>query len=429
MLRVMFLRQRQALLQAEQTDLQTRAAAFPTREAELASQVQAAQGQSDLAAAEQAITDFTREQETVRDRLAAIASELQDIVSEIDAAEAAAAAAGAGDPANTSSSRSNGADWNRRCADFQKTGRMRYRALDLITRAAATLSSSTGVIGPTGVSGINDAAGSTVSGFIDMITVTDCTGMASYKVAMVDGDPTASAGTEGTVPTQSSTTFKAVELVGKLYSLIDYISKQIRKMSPLNYEAKINERIRKALRAVLSKMVITKILASAQNSTLAVKAASGAALFTPDLLSKIILSYGGDEGVDGAACLVLPKADLQAFAAVRGKNEYLPVYSIKPDGSNPSTGIIQDNNGLSCRYCLSKDVPALSTATLSGTATKGMFYGNPKCAEMGVWGEVEVTVNEGYKFGEGLLTILGEVTADAEVTTKNGFVVLSATTA
>jgi hypothetical protein len=89
--------------------------------------------------------------------------------------------------------------------------------------------------------------------------------------------------------------------------------------------------------------------------------------------------------------------------------------------------VIKDNNGLSCRYCLNKNVPALSTSTLSGSATKTMLYGNPQCLEMGMWGGVEVNVNEGYKFGEGLLTVLGETTADAAVTVKNGFVVVTAT--
>ena len=97
--------------------------------------------------------------------------------------------------------------------------------------------------------------------------------------------------------------------------------------------------------------------------------------------------------------------------------------------ANPSMGVIKDNNGLSCRYCLNKNVPALSTATLSGTAKKTMFYGNPQCLEMGMWGGVEVNVNDGYKFGEGLLTIRGETTADADVTVKNGFVVVTAKTA
>lgn len=433
MLRTQILRQRLAILQTEENSLRTREAGFAAREAEVAAQVRAADNEADLAAAEAAVTAAEQEVATVRDRLAAVATEIDDIVAQIDEAEAAAATAAAAvsgaEPADDTRSRRSSAEFQRRCADFQRTGRMIYgNARSLITRAA-TLSTTTGVIGPTGVSGINDEAGSAVSGFIDLITVTDCTGMASYKVAMVSGEPAASAGTEGNVPAQSSTSFSSVELVGKLYDLIDYVSAQIRKWSPLNYEAKIQEKVRKALRAKLSEMVISKILASKQNSTLPITGATGAALFTPSLLSDIILAYGGDEGIDGAACLVLPKEDLRAFAAVRGKNEYLPVYSIVPDASNPSMGVIKDNNGLSCRYCLNKNVPALSTATLTSSGTKGMFYGNPRCAEMALWGGVEVGVNEGYKYGEGLLTIKGEVTADAEVTVKNGFVVVTGKTA
>ncbi len=427
-MRVILLRQRLSLLQQEESALRTREAGFATREAELTAQIQAAANDADLAAATAAAAEFQRDQQTVRDRLNTIADEAAAALADIEAAEAAAAAAAA-EPASDERSRRSSGDFQRRCLNFLQTGRMVYENVrSLITRAATT-TATTGVIGPTGVGGINDAAGSNVSGFIDMITITDCTGMASYKVALVTGDPAAAAGTDGTAPAQSSTTFDSVELTGKLYNLIDYVSSQIRKWSPLNYEAKIQEMVRKALRAVLSKMVITKILASEQNSTMEVKAATGAALFTPTLLSDIILAYGGDEGVDGAGCLVLPKADLKAFAAVRGKNEYLPVYSIVPDASNPSMGVIKDNNGLSCRYCLSKDVPALSTATLNTSGIKGMFYGNPKCAEMGLWGGVDVLVNEGYKFAEGLLTIKGEVTADAEVTVKNGFVVVTAKSA
>ena len=65
-------------------------------------------------------------------------------------------------------------------------------------------------------------------------------------------------------------------------------------------------------------------------------------------------------------------------------------------------------------------------ATLTTTATKHMFYGNPQCAELALWGGFEVEVNEGYKFAEGLLTVRGEVTADVDVTVKNGFVVVTA---
>ena len=58
-----------------------------------------------------------------------------------------------------------------------------------------------------------------------------------------------------------------------------------------------------------------------------------------------------------------------------------------------------------------------------------MFYGNPQCAELALWGGVDVAVNDGYKFGEGLLTVLGEVTAAADVTTPKGFVVVTAKSA
>ena len=48
---------------------------------------------------------------------------------------------------------------------------------------------------------------------------------------------------------------------------------------------------------------------------------------------------------------------------------------------------------------------------------------------MGLWGGVEIDVNDGYKFGEGLLTIRGEVMADQDVTVPNGFVVVTAKSA
>ena len=202
------------------------------------------------------------------------------------------------------------------------------------------------------------------------------------------------------------------------------------KQSPLNYEEKVRESARRALRRKLNAVAANAILASTLNTAHALEAdksaTKGSVLFDEKLLSNIILAYGGDEGVEGSACLYLNKADLLAFAAIRGKNEYLPVYSITPDAANPSTGIIKDNNGLSCRYCLSKDLTALSTATLTTTATKHMFYGNPQCAELALWGGFEVEVNEGYKFAEGLLTVRGEVTADVDVTVKNGFVVVTA---
>ena len=425
MLKVMILRKRHKKMLEDAAALRTQLSGFATRESELATQVENATTDEEIAAAAAAVAEMEAAQKTAQERLDTIIAEAEAIQDEIAAAEAAAAAAGAGDPDESRSRRGRTPDFARRCQEFQRTGRMVYEnARSMVTRAAVA-TTSTGVIGPTGVGGINDAAGNTVSDFLDLIKIVDATGMAAYKVAYMVEDAAANNRTEGAVPTESNPTFGYVEMTPKMKGLITYISREIRKQSPLQYESKVNESTTRALRKILSKMAIDAALASSLNDTLTVTGATGAELFTPHLLSDIILAYGGDEGVDGAAVLTLNKADLKAFAAVRGKNEYLPVYSITPDTANPSMGVIKDNNGLSCRYCLNQNVPALSTSTLSSTAKKTMIYGNPQCLEMPLWGGVEVNVNEGYKFGEGLLTVLGEVTADAAVTVKNGFVVVT----
>lgn len=435
MLKIMILRKRHKKMLEEAAQLRAQQAGFKTREAELATQVENATTEEEISAAAAAVAELEAAQKSTKERLDTIIEEAEAIKAEIEEAEAAAAAAGAGDGSGDDGSeesrsrRDSGAAFQRRCQEFQRTGRMVYEnARSMIKRAAVTTSTQ-GVIGPTGVSGINDPAGNTVSDFLDLIKITDATGMAAYKVAFLLEDAVAGARTEGTVPTESEPKFDSVTLTPSLHGIIAYISREIRKQSPLQYEAKVNESVTRAMRRILSKLAIDKVLDSPLNTTMEIIGASGAALFTPHLLSNIILAYGGDEGVDGAAVLVLNKADLKAFAAVRGTNEFLPVYSITPDATNPSMGVIKDNNGLSCRYCLNKNVAALSQASLSSTATKGMFYGNPQCAELALWGGVDVEVNNGYKFGEGLLTVLGETTADAAVTTPNGFVVVTAKSA
>lgn len=443
MLRIMMLRKKLQTLQDEATTLRAKQVTFKTREGELAAQIEEAKTEEEISAAAAAVEELEKSQKTTKERLQTIKDECDAILEEIAAAEEAAAAAGAGDGSgdgtNTEdgsadsgearSRRTSGAAWVKRCKEFQRTGRMVYENARSLVKRAAITTKSTGVVGPTGIGPINDLAGNTVSGLIDLIKITDCTGMSSYKVPYEASDPEAADFTDGQAPSESEPTFGSVELTPKLSGLLAYISREIRKQSPALYAEKVEESVRRALRRVLSKKAVTALLASALNVVMELTAATGAELFTPKLLSDIILSYGGDEGVDGVATLFLNKLDLKAFAAVRGTNEFLPVYSITPDPANPSLGTIKDNNGLSCRYCLSKDITALSTATLSSTATKTMVYGNPQCLEMGLWGGVEVNVNEGYKFGEGLLTIRGEVMSATDVTVKNGFVVVTAKTA
>lgn len=436
MLKVIMLRKKQDQLEKREAELRSKLAGYKQREDELAQAIADAT-EEDTSDIEAAVAELETNQADTKAELKKIRDDLDKVIGEIEDAEKAqedalAGETGTGDDGEARSrSRSAQRFDTRAAAEFQRTGKRTYKDVRRFLRANPTpvLSSSTGVIGPVAVGGINDPVGGP-SALIDLLKITELEGNAEYKVAVMTADSTANTFTEGAAPTESEPTFAEVSLKPSNVGTLAYVSRMIRKQSPLNYEEKVNESARRALRKKLTGIAVTAITASTLNDSFALSAAStattGAALFDHNLLSNIILAYGGDENVDGAAVLFLNKKDLKAFAAVRGTNEYLPVYSIIPDTATPSTGIIKDNNGLSCRYCLCSDVTALSDLSLATTAKKTMFYGNPQAAELALWGGFDVEVNDGYKFAEGLLTVRGEVLADVDVTTKGGFVVVTA---
>lgn len=431
-LKILMLRKRLTEEEKNNAALRAKLAPFAQREKELERSIEEASTDEERSTVQAAVETFESEREAARQAVTASDALISDLRSQIEAAEQEqqAAASAAGENRNGGTGRQRGGMELREAQEFQRTGRHVYRDVRSLLRATPLLTSATGVVGPTGVDGINDGFVG-VSSLVDLLKVTDCTGMANYKVVYLSGDAAdASAITEGSSPTESEPTFGSVELTPSNYGTIGYISNEIAKQTPLNYEAKVRESARRSLRRKLNSVAVTAILASGLNESMdlsaAASATTGAAFFDGALLSNIILSYGGDEDTGGVGVLFLTKEDLKAFAAVRGKNEYLPVYSITPNAANPSTGIIKDNNGLSCRYCLSKDIKSLSTLTLTTTATKTMFYGVPSNAELALWGGFDVRVDSSYKFAEGLLAIRGEVTADVDVTVKSGFTVVKA---
>lgn len=439
MLKVIMLRKKQDQLEKREAELRSKLAGFKQREDELAQAIANAT-EEDTSDIEAAVAELETNQADTKAELKKIRDDLDKVIGEIEDAEKAqedalAGETGTGDDGEARSRRRSAQRVDTRAAaEFQRTGKHTFQDVRRFLRVSGgagtpVLTSSTGVIGPTGVGGINDPVGGP-SALIDLLKPTDCTGMAAYKVAVMTGDAASAALTEGSAPTESEPTFDSVTFTPTQYGTIAYVSKEIRKQSPLNYEEKVTESARRSLRKVLTGVAVTAITGSTLNDKFALSAAAaattGSVLFDQNLLSNIILAYGGDEGVDGAAVLFLNKKDLKAFAAVRGTNEYLPVYSIVPDAATPSTGVIKDNNGLSCRYCICSDVPALSDLALTTTAKNTMFYGNPQAAELAIWGGYDVEVNDGYKFAEGLLTVRGEVSAAVGVTAKGGFVIVTA---
>ncbi len=268
----------------------------------------------------------------------------------------------------------------------------------------AVLVSSGTIATPTAVDGITDNGFAKVSSIVDLVRVVNCAGMGANKIAYQKTDAVAAGQTEGGAIAASDPTFGFVTITPESVAVLSSISKQAKKQTPLQYEAKVKESAMVALRSKVAAIITEKVLASTLLGTQTVAALDHTAL------RKIALGYGGDEGVNGEAYLFLNKADLVALGDARGTNEKKAVFEIIPDTANPNTGVIKDG-GLTVRYCLNKHLTA-------GT----LLYGQPKNIELDLFSNYEIAVSEDFYFDKLMDAIRGDVELGADVIALGGMV-------
>ena len=283
--------------------------------------------------------------------------------------------------------------------EFVRTSKTSLKAEE--TRAV--LVSSGSIATPTEVSGINDNGFVGVSSILDLVKVVNCEGMGKNRIAYSKTDAAAATQTEGGSIGGTGSTFGFVDINPESIAVIDAISKQSKKQSPLQYEAKVKEKAMLALRKSASALIIRDVLASTILGSKTITA------LDQNSVREIALSYGGDEGVEGEAYLFLNKEDLMTLGKVRGANEKKAVFDIIPD-ANTNTGVIKDG-GTIVKYCLNKNLTA-------GT----MLYGNPKNIELDLFSNYEVKVSEDFQFDKLMDTIRGDVELGAGVTAQGGII-------
>ena len=282
---------------------------------------------------------------------------------------------------------------------FAETRKASYGAEE--TRAV--LVSSGTIATPTEVDGINENGFAGVSSIIDLVKVVNCEGMGKNRVAYTKTDAVAAAQTEGSAAGGTGTTFGFVDISAESIAILDAISKQTKKQSPLQYEAKVKEKAMLALRKEAARIVTEKVLASTLVTAQTITA------LDQNAIRDIVLNYGGDEGVEGAAYLFLNKADLITLGKVRGSNEKKAVFEITPD-ANPNTGVIKDG-GTIVKYCLNKNLTA-------GT----LLYGQPKNIELDLFSNYEIAVSEDFYFDKLMDAIRGDVELGADVVVPSGMI-------
>lgn len=305
----------------------------------------------------------------------------------------------------------------RAAAEFGKTRRMSVDA----DQARATLISSGKLVQPTKIDGINDIPGAKVTGLIDLVKVENCVGMGMHRIAFVNSDAGAAANqTEGqAIATANLGNFDYVDIKPESVAVLDYISKQAKKQTNLQYAAKVRAQAMLALRKKAA-TIVTTALKEDEKMVLDVEVTPGKIDATT--LRKLALSYGDDESVMGGAHLVLHKTDLIAFGDVRGTNEKKAIYTITPNPSNPNTGTISEG-GLTVPYVLNSGLTPLSTATEGAGRT--MFYGNLQAVEIDLFSDYEIAVSEDFAFDKLMDAIRGDVELGAGLNTKNAVCALT----
>lgn len=320
-------------------------------------------------------------------------------------------------------------------ASFKKDKRVSIPAQEV----RSVLVASAGIAKPTKVNGIGEPFNTQVS-ILDQVQVIDMTGAGAFKESFLRTHSAATAKEDGSAQDASTPTFGTVTIAPAEVAVTTYVSKELEKVTPLNYLEKVQRSALTALKVKLAGDIVAKIKASVDDSEIPVamfqtleasatnKMLAGSSTktgaITESTLRNIVLSYGGDANVYGNAVLYLNKKDLIAFGDVRGTNEKKAVYEITPDPTNPNIGIIKDG-GLSVPYCIVPTLTELSGKAQTSTAIQTMIYGSPMNFELALFGDYTIEVSRDYKFAEGLISVLGSVTAGGNVIVPNGFIVVT----
>lgn len=282
------------------------------------------------------------------------------------------------------------------------------------------------IVQPTGSgSMIHDPVGNQVSSIIDQVTVQDLTGMGAYQEPYVKTEMEAQSQkvetAAGTARTATDPTFGIAELRPREVNVTSFVDRNIARLSPADYYAKVMAMAMRAMRRAIAKMIITGdgegspamfgITNAKNKASENIFAEETITAIDATTLDQLYFAYGSDVAIGANARLLLTKKNLKAFGALRGTNEKRRLLDIVPDMANPNTGIIRDG-GVVIPYTISADV-----------TDEKLLYGDPANYLLGLFGAYSIRVDESVKAVERMYAILGDVMVGGNLVVDKGFVV------
>lgn len=287
-----------------------------------------------------------------------------------------------------------------RAAKFRESGKTAIELRQLL---------STGTLQPTKAIPEVAELSEVVSSIVDDVNAFDATGAGAWGFAYRTADAIAATVTEGSTIGGTAGTFNKDSISPEEWGILDEISNQVKKFTNVNYETSIRNNAFLALRKYASKKIVDAVVNSALAETVTNLA------LDQDFVRTLVLGYDADESVAGGTKLYLCKEDLQVLGKVRGTNEKKAVFEITFEDEN--NGTIKDG-GLAVKFSLN--------ANLKGTEGNTMLYGQPKTIAMPMWGDYEVSTDEGGDyFKRNMMGIRGLQTAGAGLTKWHGMQVIT----
>jgi len=133
-------------------------------------------------------------------------------------------------------------------------------------------------------------------------------------------------------------------------------------------------------------------------------------------LDSIVLNYGGDEDVEGAATLIINKATLTNFAKVRS-TDGKKLYKITMD-SQGNSGTISSEGSWNVPFVLNSAVGGFDAVVED--AYFGA-YGKLETYEMPIFSQLTIQESKDFKFKSGQIAYRGSIWAGGNVTSYKGF--------
>lgn len=247
---------------------------------------------------------------------------------------------------------------------------------------------------------------SVVSSIIDDVEAVDATGTGSWEFPYQKTAASAADVTEGQTVGGTGATFDKVTIGPSEWGVLDEVSNQVKKMTPVAYAAAVQRAAYLALRKKAKEKVTAAILAS----DLAEKVYSVA--LDDKFVRNVVLGYDSDESVAGGTKLYINKADLATLGKVRGTNEKKAVFDITYTDEN--NGFIKDG-GTQIAFSINSSVPQGK-----------QLYGKPYTVKMLLWDNYEISTDDGGDyFKRNMLGVRGIQTAGADLAVWHGMQIIS----